>query len=237
MEQISPRLRSWASILDPAHPRAGAHHVPDAVHLPARRADAGRPPGQGGDRRQRHPHARRDHPRRRRRRHRLRDDRRAHPVHRARTCRPTGAPLREAIEAAVPLSAGGYNREVSRDHTASRVADLRAPGRGRGLRPGAVRAATGGCSWARSARATTSSRSASTRRTGCGCSCTRARAASATRSPSTTSRWPSRLCRAVVDRPARPRPGLPRRGHRGVRGVPARRCGGRSTSPCSTARR
>ena len=47
MEQISPRLMSWA--IDPRgrHPRAGGRHVRDAVHLPARRAHARRPPGQG----------------------------------------------------------------------------------------------------------------------------------------------------------------------------------------------
>ena len=34
------------------------------------------------------------------------------------------ARVREAIEAAVPVSAGGYNREVSREHTRDRLADL-----------------------------------------------------------------------------------------------------------------
>jgi tRNA-splicing ligase RtcB len=33
-------------------------------------------------------------------------------------------PLREAIEAAVPLSAGKYNADVTRDHTRARIADL-----------------------------------------------------------------------------------------------------------------
>ena len=33
-------------------------------------------------------------------------------------------PLREAIEAAVPLSAGKYNTEISREHTATRVEEL-----------------------------------------------------------------------------------------------------------------
>jgi tRNA-splicing ligase RtcB len=35
-----------------------------------------------------------------------------------------GAVLREAIEAAVPLSAGSYNKAVTRDHTRARVAEL-----------------------------------------------------------------------------------------------------------------
>src|SRR3954466_7821542 len=35
-------------------------------------------------------------------------------------------PLREAIERAVPLSAGAANRKVSREHTEQRLADLRA---------------------------------------------------------------------------------------------------------------
>ena len=97
--------------------------------------------------------------------------------------------------------------------------------------------ATGASSSARSAAATTSSRSRSTRRTGCGCSCTRAAGASATRSRSTTSRSRKRLCDAVVDRPARPRPRLPRRGHAGVHAVHRASSGGRSTSRCSTVRR
>ncbi|MGI8417196.1 MAG: RtcB family protein [Nakamurella sp.] len=35
-------------------------------------------------------------------------------------------PLRESIEAAVPLSAGVYNQDVTRDHTVERIASLRA---------------------------------------------------------------------------------------------------------------
>ena len=91
----------------------------------------------------------------------------------------------------MPLSAGKYNTDITRD------AHERARRRARGgrregrLRPGGVRRRTGGCSSAPSARATTSSRCRSTRTTGCGCSCTPGRAASATRSPSTTSRSPS----------------------------------------------
>ena len=106
MEQISPRLRSWASILDAAHPRAGGAtsrmpfiypHValmPDA-HL-GKGATVGSviptlgaiiPAAVGVDigcgmiavRTQ---------------------------LDAQRTCRPTGAPLREADRGAVPLSAG-----------------------------------------------------------------------------------------------------------------------------------
>lgn len=38
----------------------------------------------------------------------------------------TRRPLREAIEAAVPLSAGKYNQDVTRDHTEARIRDLAA---------------------------------------------------------------------------------------------------------------
>ncbi len=91
--------------------------------------------------------------------------------------------------------------------------------------------ATGGCSWARSARATTSSRSPSTSRTGSGCSCTPARAASATRSRSTTSPSRKDSCERLVDRAAGPRPRLPRRGHRRVLGLHPRPALGAALRP------
>lgn len=39
---------------------------------------------------------------------------------------PDRRPLREAIEAVVPLSAGKYNTDITRDHTAERIAELEA---------------------------------------------------------------------------------------------------------------
>ena len=74
MEQISKRLMNWASILEDNTREQAVTASDDAVHPPAHRADARRPPRQGRDRRLRHPDPRRDHPRRGRRRHRLRDD-------------------------------------------------------------------------------------------------------------------------------------------------------------------
>ena len=56
--------------------------------------------------------------------------------------RPSSGPCRS--------SAGPYNTDAHRDSAEPRIAELRgAGGRGR-LRPGVVRRATGGCSWARS---------------------------------------------------------------------------------------
>ena len=223
MEQIGPRLRSWASILDPATREQAVATSRTAVHLPARRADARRPPRQGRDRRLRHPHARGDHPRRRRGRHRLRDDRGPHPAHRGDDLagRPAGRAA-SAIEDAVPLSAGRYNTAVTGTTRRERIADLEDAG---GRAPVSTRRATprtGGCSSARSAPATTSSRSAVDEEDrvwlflhsgsrGVGNKIAQHHIAVA-----------QRLCPAVVDQPARPGPGLPRRGHGRVRGVHAR---------------
>jgi tRNA-splicing ligase RtcB (3'-phosphate/5'-hydroxy nucleic acid ligase) len=44
-------------------------------------------------------------------------------------------PLREASEAAVPLSAGRYNDDVTRDHTEARIAELEAAAESAGLDP------------------------------------------------------------------------------------------------------
>ncbi len=87
--------------------------------------------------------------------------------------------LREAIERAIPLSAGNANQAITREHTRVRLAELRADAEKAGFDP-AIGRAVGRSSSARWARATTSSRSASTRTTRCGCSCTRGRGASAT---------------------------------------------------------
>ena len=46
-------------------------------------------------------------------------------------------PLREAIEVAVPLSAGKYNHDVTREHTVARVDDLEALAEEAGFDPGA----------------------------------------------------------------------------------------------------
>jgi tRNA-splicing ligase RtcB len=44
--------------------------------------------------------------------------------------------LREAIEAAVPVSAGAYNTAITRDHTSARIADLEAAADKAGFDPG-----------------------------------------------------------------------------------------------------
>ena len=94
--------------------------------------------------------------------------------------------LRIAIERAIPLSAGVYNTAVT-PSAAVRLERLTAEAEKAGFDPSGT-PETGSCSSARSAAATTSSRSARTRPGRCGCSCTPARAASATRSPPATSR-------------------------------------------------
>jgi tRNA-splicing ligase RtcB (3'-phosphate/5'-hydroxy nucleic acid ligase) len=48
---------------------------------------------------------------------------------------PNRKPLREAIEAAVPLSAGRYNTDTTRGHTIQRIAHLREHAEARGLDP------------------------------------------------------------------------------------------------------
>ena len=73
------------------------------------------------------------------------------------TARGPLAPLREAIERAVPLSAGRYNRTVVAT-AEPRVEELTGAGREGPLRPGVVREATGTSSSAPSAAGTTSSR-------------------------------------------------------------------------------
>ena len=50
--------------------------------------------------------------------------------------RPTGRPLREAIERAVPVSAGASNRTVSRDHTRERLEQLTGLAEQTGFDPG-----------------------------------------------------------------------------------------------------
>ncbi len=67
------------------------------------------------------------------------------------------AGLRQAIERAVPLSAGGYNTELTATAEPAR-GDPGQGGRAGRLRPGASTPATGRCSSVRSAPATTSSR-------------------------------------------------------------------------------
>ena len=180
MEQLAKKLMSWASILEDGTREQAERTASHAVHLPAPRADAGRPPGQGRHRRLGHPDARRDHAGRGRRGHRLRHDRGPHPVHRAGRRRPaaTWPPCARRSSAAIPLSAGKYNAVIYDDR--HRAPHRRARGARRRRQRRARSRRTGACSSARSARATTSSRSAWTRRTASGCSCTPARAASAT---------------------------------------------------------
>ena len=63
---------------------------------------------------------------------------------------------------------------------------------------------TGGCSWAPSARATTSSRSAWTRRTGSGCSCTPGSRGVGNKLAQRHIKIAQELASEVVDRAARP---------------------------------
>ena len=87
MENLTPTLDQLG--VDPRgqHARAGGADGHDAVHPPARRADARRAPRPGRHGRLGHPDPRCDHPRRRGRGHRLRHDRRAHPVRHGRPAR------------------------------------------------------------------------------------------------------------------------------------------------------
>ena len=100
--------------------------------------------------------------------------------------------VREQIERAIPLSAGGTTARSSPPPSRGSRSSRRSPRRRDSTRRRTR--ATGASSSDRSAAATTSSRSRSTRPTRCGCSCTRAAGAWATRSRSTTSRsrsgWP-----------------------------------------------
>jgi hypothetical protein len=57
-------------------------------------------------------------------------------------------PLREAIEAAVSVSAGKYNADVTREHPGAYQGAGAASGR-RSIRPCYLRGPTGSCSWAR----------------------------------------------------------------------------------------
>jgi hypothetical protein len=142
--------------------------------------------------------------------------------------------LRTRIEREVPLSAGGHNSSVRGGRTSQRIAVLEEAAADAGFDPGTY--ARGWRLQLGSGRATTSSRSASTRSTASGCSCTAARAASATRSPSTTSA--SHDVRATSGPSSCPTLTSPI-SRRAPTSSPrtSRSCGGRSTSPCSTARR
>ena len=237
MEQISKRLMNWASILEDATRAAGGATSRDAVHLPAPRADARRPPRQGRDRRVGHPDARRDHPGRGRGGHRLRHDRGPDAVHRGRAAAATWPALRAAIERGGP--AVGRQRTTDRrrlEHTAE--PDRRAGGRPRrGFDPAQVRRRTGGCSSAPSARATTSSRSASTRTDRVWLFLHSGSRGVGNKIAPAPHQGRAAAVRAVVDPAARPGPGLPGGGHAGVLGLHRASCGGRSSSRCSTARR
>ena len=109
------------------HPRAGSHQRAHAVHLPAHRPDAGRPPRARRHGRFGHPDARRRDAGRRRRRHRLRHDRGPYAVRpeRPRARAATSPALRAQIERAVPLSAGQNNAKIVAT-AAPRVAELEA---------------------------------------------------------------------------------------------------------------
>ena len=130
-----------------------------------------------------------DHARRRRGRHRLRDDRGPNAVHRRRPAARPLAALREAIERAVPLSAGAANQTISGDtpSSGSRTSGLAAA-------PASTRTAYAGDGELQLGTLGSGNHfievTARRGRAGCGCSCTPARAASATDRRSSTSRSP-----------------------------------------------
>ena len=230
MEQIEKRLISWASVIEPktleqARRTAAMPFIyPHVALMPDAHLGMGATVGSVI------PTLRRRDAGRRRRGHRLRHDRGPHPVRPRRPDRVgrSLAALRESIEAAVPLSAGAYNAKLDRDRSRPGSPSWRRGGR---------RAWTAIAGNWRLQLGTLGSRQPlhrghrSTRTTGCGCSCTPGRVASATGSPSTTSRSPERPMRAVVDHAARPRPGLPGRGHRRVLGLHPRAALGAAVRP------
>ncbi len=101
MEHISKKLINWASVLDEGTLEQARRTAAHAVYLPAPGPDARCPSRQGRDGRVGHPDARRDHPGGGGRRHRLRHDRRPHPVHRAghQGARRPGGPARRPSRA------------------------------------------------------------------------------------------------------------------------------------------
>ena len=226
---LDPRGRTREQAVD---------HVRDAVHLPAPRADARRPPRQGRHRRLGHPDARGDHPRRRRRRHRLRHDRGPHPVHRRRTC-PADRRAAAGVDRGGRPAVGRPRTTpaITRDHT--RDADRRAGGQAPRA-PASTRRRYAG-NWQLQLGTLGSGNHfievsldeedrvwlflhSGSRGVGNKIAQHHIKVA-------------QQLCAAVVDQPARPRPRLPRRGHGRVLRRTSASCGGRSSSRCSTARR
>ena len=134
---------------------------------------------------------------------------------RRRPARRTGRLLHAAISAADPA----VGRQVQRD--ALLRGDRRRGSRRSEAMAGVEQAAGDRAELAPAAglaraRATTSSRSASTRPTRSGCSCTPARAASATSWRMKHIRVAQAAVREALDQPAGPGPGLPGRGRAGV---------------------
>ena len=236
MEQISKRLMNWASILEDAtrDQAVTASEMPFIFPHLALMPDAHL--GKGATVGSVIPTLRAHHPSGGRRRHRLRHDRGPHPVLRQRP--PDGPPQR------APSGDRGRDPTVGRQ-----VQQGRRPGpheptdRGAGgscgecrLRPGAATPATGGCSSAPSAPATTSSRCPLTRTTRFGCSSTRV---PRRREPDRQAPHQGRpaAVRPVVDH-------LPDRdlaylveGTDGVRGLHRASFAGRSASRCRTGLR
>ena len=217
------------------HPRAGPHHLAPPLRVPPPRPHARRAPGPRRDRGVGHPDRPRDRPGRRGRRHRLRHDRRPHPVRRRATS-ATGRWLRCGSRSSGPSRCPPARRTARSSPRRSRgsPSSRRWPPR-RASTPTSGRAG-GASSWARSAPATTSSRSPSTRRTGSGPSSTPGRGASATRSRSTTSRSPGASwtgggsgSRTATSRTSSRAPTSS--------GRTSASCGGPSTTRCSTATR
>lgn len=147
---------------------------------------------------------------------------------------PYAAVLREAIEAAVPLSAGSYNQAVTRDHTRTRLAQLEELAAEAEFDPASyvghwrLQLGTLG-SGNHFIELTVDEQDRVS-------SCTRVRGASGTRSPNGTSRWP-KSCARSGGSSCRTRT-LPTSSRaRTSSGPTSGRCGGHRTSPGSTAKR
>ena len=237
MWMLSKKLMNWASILEDHTREQAERDGLDAVHPPAPRADARRPPGQGRHRRLGHPDARRDHPGRGRRRHRLRHDGRPDPVHRA-TISPA-RPGRAARRDRARRSAVGrqvQHRASTATRTAGRIAELEELRR-RSTRPSAIAP-----NWRLQLGSLGSGNHfieviARRGRTASGCSCTPARAGVGNKLAQQAHQGRPGAVRAAGGSacPTRTWPTWSRA--TASSGPTSATCAGRSSSRCSTARR
>ena len=235
MEQITPRLLSWASVIDEqsleqARRTAEMPFVfPHVALMPDAHLGIGATVGSVI------PTDRRDHPGGGRRRHRLRHDRGPDPV-------PGRGPRRAAAAAPAPVHRAGRPALGRRGEPPGRrhrgAAGRRARGRGRSGRP---RPSTALRQVARAAghpRLRQPLHRGVPRRAGPGVGVPALGlpgGGQQDRPAPHRGRPPADAARPGP--PARPGPRLPRRGHRRVRRLHPATCAGRSTSRCSTARR